>query len=185
MFVEEPDADTLHQGDVFAAAAFPRWDLNTYTLSGSHRKQEELEGGGLDVLAFEDLDPDRVDVQLRKPKPIRFMMCSHSCELDKPSNRLGLLVAPLLPADKKSGEEETFRASFQPTAEGKMEYIDQFPVELDGELWAAHFSGMMALGSPKAALPWLKGRKEHQLTDEFRQFLRNKLALFFGRPDED
>jgi hypothetical protein len=185
MFVAEPDSDTLHQGDVFAATPFPRWDLNTYTLSGSHRRQLELEGAGLDILAFEDLDPDRLEGQLRKPHPVRFMMCSHSCELDKPGNRFGLIVAPILIADKRPGEVDDFRVSYRPTDDGKMKYIDQFPVELDGELCAVHFSGMMALGSPKVALPWLKERKEQQLTDEYRQFLRDKLALFFGRPDED
>jgi hypothetical protein len=185
MFVEEPDTATLHQGDVFAATPFPRWDLNTYTLSGSHRKEQDLEGGGLDVLAFEDLEPDRVDVKLRKPHPVRLMMCSHSCEIDKPGNRLGLLVAPIVSADKRPEEVENFRVSYKPTADGKMEYIDQFPVELDGELWAVHFSGMMALGSPKVAIPWLIARKEQQFTEDFRQHLKNKLALFFGRPDDD
>lgn len=94
------------------------------------------------------------------------------------------MLRPILAADKRPEEEDAFRASFRPRGE-KMDYIDQFPLELDGQLWSVHFSGIMALGSPKVALPWLRAHKEHQLTEEFRQYLRNKLALFFGRPEEN
>src|SRR4051812_8575497 len=62
--VDEPDRGILHQGDVFRAILFPRWDLNSYRLSGPSR-EEKVDGSSVDVLAYEDLDPDRADVGLR------------------------------------------------------------------------------------------------------------------------
>jgi hypothetical protein len=183
-FVADPDPKVLHQGDLFRATMFPRWDINTYRVSGGHR-QQQLDGTEVDVLAFEDLEADRMDISLRHPQPVRFMLCSHSCELDKPTGRLGFLLAPVLPPNEMTPDRrEKFRQSFRPTGDGNIEYVDQFPVELDDGLWAVHFSAMMSVGSPKKVIPWLLERKERQLTDEFRRYLGAKLALFFGRPDE-
>lgn len=185
MFVAEPDRGTLHQGDVFSPMMFPKWDVNTYKLSGTHRLGL-LDGATLEVLAYQDLEPDQLGAGVRKPEPIRVMLCSQGCEIDKVSGRLGLLVAPILEPDHMSAEEEAkFRSSFTHSREGKLEYIEQFPVEIDGRLWSVRFSGIMAIGSPKAVVPWLRDRKEYQLTNEFRRHLRLKLGQYFGRAEED
>lgn len=185
MFADEPDLEKLHQGDVFEPMMFPKWDVRSYKLSGTHHL-EKLDGTTLDVLAFEDLDPDQFSAEVRKPEPVRLMLCSQGCEIDNVSGTLGLLVAPILPPDRMDAEREAkFRASHAISDEGKLEYIEQFPVEIDGELWSARFSGMMAIGSPKNVIPWLLKRKQHQLTDEFRRHFRLKLGLYFGRAEED
>lgn len=184
MFVDEPDLSTLHQGDVFEPNMFPKWDVGSYKLSGTH-KLEKLDGAILSVLSYEDLEPAEVIVSVRGNEPVRMMLCSQGCEIDNVNGTLGLLVAPILPPDKMDTErEEKFRLSYT-VNEGKLDYIDQFPVDIEGELWSTRFSGMMAIGSPKNVIPWLLTRKRYQLTDDFRRHFRLKLGQYFGRAEED
>jgi hypothetical protein len=185
VFVSDPDPGKLHQGEVFAPMMFPKWNVNTFKLSG-HHQNEKLEGGVVDVLAYEDLDPDEMGMDLREPQPVPMMLCSQGCEIDNLKGTLGLLVCPILDPDRGMDEEQEakFRNSYT-LADEQFEYIEQFPVELDGHLLSARFSGIMALGPPKNVIGWLLQRKQHQLTDEFRRGFRLKLGHYFGRAEED
>jgi len=169
VFLEQSTPE-LRQGDVIDGVVFPLWTLTNYHVSGPPTER-----------------PQRVVMDLLKPgEPIRFVVCSHDCEIENARQRMGLLVAPITgwPARSDAADEE-LRASMRRDSDENWHYIHLFPMAFPDGWAVADFSGIMAMGRPVKVEPWLLERKQFELTEESRTLFREKLAAFVGRPPDE
>jgi hypothetical protein len=179
VFLEEASS-SLMQGDLSVIPALPVWQVGATNLTRSGT--EEL-----------------LSMQLPVAKTLRakghdghlVMVCSHSCDLENPRIRSGLLVAPVVkvPASEQR-EAERWRQiveSHSPDDKNQINYVQFFPVELPkslGESWGVvDFSALISMGKAVTAAEMLLQGKVAELDSAFRIKLQTKLALFVGAPD--
>jgi hypothetical protein len=170
-FLAEP-TDDLRQGDICFEWAYPKWDLNTYMVATSPT-------GGNSPAALLALH--------EKAVPVPIVLCSHDCELENPRNRLGIVVAPVLPwpfADKSDDRSLALINSASPGTDGSYEFIQTYPIRLptgQPDWRIIDFSGMQSVASPQKVLPILRKAKRFEMVDETRESFSYKLAAFFIR----
>ncbi len=179
MFTQTPSSELL-QGDLAAVEALPVWQLKA---TGVTRDGDEQ------ILS--------VQLPLARTVPVPdnggrlVMVCSHSCDIENPRSRSGLLVAPVIkvPAsEQKEGSKwQEITSSHSPDEKHRWSYSHLFPVELPDHLgghWAVvDFSSLISMGKAAEAAEVLGGAKLAQLSDDFRVKLQTKLAVFVGAPD--
>ena len=174
MFLEQP-SDELRQGDICFEWPFPKWQLTEYLVAG------DPAGAA----------PNRALIHLHSSgTTVPITILSHDCDIENPRNRLGLVVAPVLPwpfPDLGSDDSLDLMRSQGLSAENTYDYINLFPIELpdtgaDADWRVADFSGLMTMSPPKKVIAILKSAKRYEMTDKTREELKRKLASFFGRP---
>lgn len=77
------------------------------------------------------------------------------------------------------------------TADGSMafDYLPYFPLHLNNlstasvEYGTADFSAMTSIGKAEEAIAHLKAAKVAELSEDYRELFRTKLAVFVGRPE--
>jgi hypothetical protein len=178
MFVTEAGA-LLRQGDLCYSWPFPRWQLNEYKVAGKP-------SGAL---------TDAVVHVLNNGDALPALLCSHDCDVENPRDRMGLLLAPVLPwpfPDVGDDHSLDLRNSVGPDGDGEFSFINFFPLAVPSsdptgeavEWRVADFSGLMAVAPPRKVIPLLKKGKHLEMTDETRDQFRTKLAAFFGREQQ-
>lgn len=118
---------------------------------------------------------------------IPLIVCSHDCDLENPRNRLGFIVAPLLPwpsgIDIASDNGLTLINSYKPGENG-YDYIQLYPIKLPGEEpeWrVVDFSAITSLSPPAKLVSILLKAKRFEMADQAREYFGTKLAAFFIR----
>lgn len=178
MFIDPPQP-ALRQGDLAIVEAMPTWHVGNTGITRSGNQQ--IVAMQLPLAKTVPLDSDGRLV----------MVCSHSCDIENPRNRSGLLVAPIIkvPAGEQKEKDRWTRivSSHSPNDDNAFEYTHLFPVELPAALggsWAVvDFSSIISMGKAADAAEVLTANKAAELSDEYREKLQLKLAVFVGAPD--
>jgi len=112
-------------------------------------------------------------------------VCSQCCDIEHPNGRMGVAVAPIrnipLPHDRTE-ERSAIMASYR-AIDSAWAWVHLFPLHLpDNRAVVVDWASITTLMSHRAAVNILLSGKQHELTEEYRQHYRTKLAACFGRP---
>jgi hypothetical protein len=191
LFVDSPSSE-LRQSDICCVDRFPRWTLDSTTLSLPNIDRQ--------ILAV-----DQMTKIVRDGNQHLVCICSYDCELEGKDDRSGLQVAPIkfFPRQNSTERLERLRNSWRPVGfesmsdEEALSALDTtddmafadynfFPLRLTvngvGQDMVVDFASMMSLAEPKKAVPFLLSTKKFQMTDTARRFFQLKIALFMARP---
>lgn len=175
MFAAEFSAP-LRQGDICVVPHFPQWSLDgASTVTAPDGTTSMLVPRLSRVLRARNGDGDLV------------IVCSHSCDVENPRGRTGLLLAPLMPLSERHKDFDGIMASHTP-ADGTYSFLPLFPFELpegengEGIFASADLSSVITLAKLQPAIDLLSRSKRYELSDEARTLFRTKLGAFISRP---
>jgi hypothetical protein len=164
--------DELRQGDICFSWPVPRWLLTDYqTLKTQDNKTTKMQVG----------------VHL-KGAELPLVLCSHDCDLENPRERLGFLVAPLIPwpFEDMASDSSLDLIGSSDVQDGSYSYINLFPLSLpesqDESGWrVVDYSSVMSVGPPTKLAPLLRKTKRLEMTEETRALFKSKMAAFLAR----
>jgi hypothetical protein len=168
----------LSQGDLVVLDVLPVWNLQQAKPLGDTYQ------GAVVVPAWRS-------GAVPYPHGLLCAVCSHDCDLDNPSQRYGLQVAPLatVPANPRREQErfESVVGSAKRNAAGEFDWIWLFPVRFPAELdvkpeWGViDMSAITTIAPATDAHERLTAARVAAMSEEEASDFRTKIAAQFGR----
>lgn len=164
----------LLQGDICRVDLFPQWHL---------KKSESVHdaSGKIVKLAHSGLQGS-----LGAPEGGTYVaVCSHSCDIENPRARTGLIVAPITKVPARV-ESEEYRSIIDSATsnDGEFTWINLFPLQVEAlpEKWCTvEYSAMASIAPVAMAAELLASRRVFRMDQATQDSFALKMAAFLGR----